>query len=122
HYLQNPLDWGADIVMHSATKYLGGHSDVVHGCTITNSDDIQERLKFIQNSCGAVPGPQDCFLVLRGLKTLHVRMRQHCINAKAIAEYLRNHDKVANVFLCGFEDHPHHEIAKKQMRDFGSML
>lgn len=121
-YLQNPLDWGADIVMHSATKYLGGHSDVVHGCIVTNNDALQERLAFIQNSCGAVPGPQDCFLVLRGLKTLHLRMRQHCINGKAIAEWLRTHDKVDQVLWCGFEDHPNHEIAKKQMRDFGGMV
>lgn len=121
-YLQNPLYWGADIVMHSATKYLGGHSDVVHGCVITNNDTLHERLKFIQNSCGAVPGPQDCFLVLRGLKTLHVRMRQHCINAKAIAEWLKTHDKVEKVFWCGLPEHPNHEIAKKQMRDFGGML
>ena len=121
-YLQNPLDWGADIVMHSATKYLGGHSDVVHGCIITNDNDLHERLKFIQNSCGAVPGPQDCFLVLRGLKTLHVRMRQHCLNAKEIAQWLRNHDKIDKVYWCGFEDHPNHNIAKKQMRDFGGMI
>jgi len=121
-YLQNPLDWGADIVMHSATKYLGGHSDVVHGCVITNDSDLQSRLEFIQNSCGAVPGPQDCFLVLRGLKTLHVRMRQHCENTKKIAHWLRTHDKVDQVFWCGFDSHPNHEIAKKQMRDFGGML
>ena len=121
-YLQNPLDLGADIVMHSATKYLGGHSDVVHGCAITNSEEINERLKFIQNSCGAIPGPQDCFLILRGLKTLHVRMRQHCVNGKIIAEWLRNQNKIKDVYWCGFEDHPNHEIAKRQMRDFGGML
>jgi cystathionine gamma-lyase len=121
-YLQNPLDWGADIVMHSATKYLGGHSDVIHGCAITNTKELHEQLKFIQNSCGAVPGPQDCFLILRGLKTLHVRMRQHCINAKSIAHWLRKHDKIEKVNWCGFEDHPNHAIAKKQMRDFGGML
>lgn len=121
-YLQNPLDWGADIVMHSATKYLGGHSDVVHGCIVTNNDDLHERLTFIQNSCGAVPGPQDCFLVLRGLKTLHVRMRQHCINAKAIAEWLQKHEKVEQVFWCGLPEYPNHTVAKKQMRDFGGML
>ena len=121
-YLQNPLDWGANIVMHSATKYLGGHSDVVHGCVITNNDEIHQKLKFIQNSCGAIPGPQDCFLVLRGLKTLHVRMRQHSLNGKAVAEWLRQHDKVEKVFWCGFEDHPNHKIAEKQMRDFGGML
>jgi cystathionine beta-lyase len=121
-YLQNPLDWGADIVMHSATKYLGGHSDVIHGCVITNDSDLQNQLQFIQNSCGAVPGPQDCFLVLRGLKTLHVRMRQHCANARKIAHWLKDHDKVDQVFWCGFENHPNHKIAKKQMRDFGGML
>ncbi len=121
-YLQNPLDWGADIVMHSATKYLGGHSDVVHGCIITNSDDLQKKLRFIQNSCGAVPGPQDCFLVLRGLKTLHVRMRQHCINAKAIATWLKTNKKVDQVLWCGLPEHPNHNIAKKQMRDFGGMV
>ncbi len=121
-YLQNPLDWGADIVLHSATKYLGGHSDVVHGCIITNSDDLQKKLRFIQNSCGAVPGPQDCFLVLRGLKTLHVRMRQHCINAKAIATWLKTNKKVDQVLWCGLPEHPNHNIAKKQMRDFGGMV
>lgn len=121
-YLQNPLDWGADIVMHSATKYLGGHSDVVHGCIIVNDDALHERLSFIQNSCGAVPGPQDCFLILRGIKTLHVRMRQHCANGKVIAQWLKTHDKVDQVLWCGFEDHPNHDVAKKQMRDFGGML
>jgi len=121
-YLQNPLDWGADIVMHSATKYLGGHSDVVHGCIIVNDDALHERLSFIQNSCGAVPGPQDCFLILRGIKTLHVRMRQHCANGKVIAQWLKTHDKVDQILWCGFEDHPNHDVAKKQMRDFGGML
>lgn len=121
-YLQNPLDWGADIVLHSATKYLGGHSDVVHGALIVKDAALEERLRFIQNSCGAVPGPQDCFLVLRGIKTLHVRMQRHCENGKKIAEYLRAHPKVAKVLWCGFEDHPNHAIAKKQMRDFGGMI
>ncbi len=121
-YLQNPLDWGADIVMHSATKYLGGHSDVIHGCVVTNNDQLHEQLRFIQNSCGAVPGPQDCFLVLRGLKTLHVRMQQHCANGKVVAAWLRQHDAVDQVFWCGFEDHPNHNIAKKQMRDFGGIV
>lgn len=121
-YLQNPLDWGADIVLHSATKYLGGHSDVVHGALIMNDAAIEEKLRFIQNSCGAVPGPHDAWLVLRGIKTLHVRMQRHCENGKAIAHYLRQHPKVAKVYWCGFEDHPNHEIAKKQMRDFGGMI
>lgn len=121
-YLQNPLDWGADIVLHSATKYLGGHSDVVHGALIMNDAALEEKLRFIQNSCGAVPGPHDCWLVLRGIKTLHVRMQRHCENGKKIAEYLRNHPKVGKVIWCGFEDHPNHAIAKKQMRDFGGMI
>ena len=121
-YLQNPLDWGADIVMHSATKYLGGHSDVVHGCVITNSDELQERLLFIQNSCGAVPGPQDCFLILRGIKTLHLRMQRHCENGKKVALFLKNHPKVDKVYWVGLEEHPNHEVAKKQMRDFGGMI
>jgi len=121
-YLQNPLDWGADIVLHSATKYLGGHSDVVHGVLIVNDAALEERLRFIQNSCGAVPGPQDCFLVLRGIKTLHVRMQRHCENGRKIAEWLRQHPKVGKVLWCGFEDHPNHAIARKQMRDFGGMI
>jgi len=121
-YLQNPLDWGADIVVHSATKYLGGHSDVVHGCVIVNEDALEEKLRFIQNSCGAVPGPHDCWLVLRGIKTLHVRMDRHCENGAKVAHFLRNHPKVARVLWVGFEDHPNHEIAKKQMRGFGGMI
>ena len=121
-YLQNPLDWGADIVLHSATKYLGGHSDVVHGVLVVNDAALEERLRFIQNSCGAVPGPQDCFLVLRGIKTLHVRMQRHCENGRKIAEWLRQHPKVGKVLWCGFEDHPNHAIARKQMRDFGGMI
>lgn len=121
-YLQNPLDWGADIVLHSATKYLGGHSDVVHGVLVVNEAELEERLRFIQNSCGAVPGPQDCFLVLRGIKTLHVRMQRHCENGRKIAEWLRQHPKVGKVLWCGFEDHPNHAIARKQMRDFGGMI
>ena len=121
-YLQNPLDLGADIVLHSATKYIGGHSDVVHGCLMMNDEKIYEKLKFIQNSCGAVPGPQDCFLILRGLKTLHVRMQRHCENRKKIANWLRNNPKVDKVYWSGFEDHPNHEIAKKQMRGFGGMM
>ena len=121
-YLQNPLNLGADIVVHSATKYIGGHSDCVHGCLIMNDDNIYERLKFIQNSCGAIPGPQDCFLILRGLKTLHVRMNRHCENGEKIAHWLRNNPKVDKVFWAGFEDHPNYEIAKKQMRGFGGMM
>jgi cystathionine gamma-lyase len=121
-YLQNPLDWGADIVLHSATKYLGGHSDVVHGALIMNDAGLEERLRFIQNSCGAVPGPHDCWLVLRGIKTLHIRMQRHSENGKKIAEYLRTHQKVGKVLWVGFEDHPNHDIAKKQMRDFGGMI
>lgn len=121
-YLQNPLDWGADIVLHSATKYLGGHSDVVHGALIMNDATLEEKLRFIQNSCGAVPGPHDCWLVLRGIKTLHVRMQRHCENGEAIANYLRSHSKVGKVYWCGFEDHPNHVIAKKQMRGFGGMI
>ena len=121
-YLQNPLDLGADIVVHSATKYLGGHSDVVHGAIIVKEDELAKQLYFIQNSCGAVPGPQDCFLVLRGLKTLHVRMQRHCENGAAVAQFLRKHPKVAKVYWCGFEDHPNHHIAKQQMRGFGGMI
>ncbi len=121
-WLQNPLALGATMVLHSATKYLGGHSDVVHGCVITSDDSIAERLAFIQNSCGGVPGPQDCFLVLRGLKTLHVRMQRHCENGEAIACYLRSHPKVDRVLWCGFEDHPNHHVAAKQMRGYGGMI
>lgn len=121
-YLQNPLDLGADIVMHSVTKYLGGHSDVIQGALMMNSAELREKLYFIQKSCGAVPGPMDCFLVLRGIKTLHVRMRQHCENGKIIAGWLRNHPKVAKVYWPGFEDSPGYGVAKKQMRDFGGML
>lgn len=121
-YLQNPLDQGADIVMHSATKYLGGHSDVIQGCLVMNSDSLREQLYFIQKSCGAVPGPQDCFLVLRGIKTLHLRMQRHCENGEKIAHWLRNHSKVKKVYWPGFTDAPGHEIAKKQMRGFGGMI
>jgi cystathionine beta-lyase/cystathionine gamma-synthase len=121
-YLQNPLDLGADIVMHSATKYLGGHSDVIQGCLVMNDPELREQLYFIQKSCGAVPGPQDCFLVLRGIKTLHVRMQRHCENGGKVAHFLRNHPKVGRVYWCGFEDHPNYAIAKKQMRDFGGMM
>ncbi|MBX2902427.1 MAG: cystathionine gamma-synthase [Chitinophagales bacterium] len=121
-YLQNPLDLGADIVMHSVTKYLGGHSDVIMGALITNSDDLHQRLAFIHNSCGAVPGPMDSFLVLRGIKTLHLRMQRHCENGKKIAAYLRQHPRIEKVYYPGLEDHPNHAIAKKQMRDFGGMI
>jgi cystathionine gamma-lyase/cystathionine beta-lyase len=121
-YLQNPLNLGADIVMHSATKYLGGHSDVVMGVLCMNDDKLYEQLAFIHNSCGAVPGPMDSFLVLRGIKTLHLRMEQHCINGKIVAEFLKNHPKVATVNWPGFPDHPGHAIAKKQMKGFGGMI
>jgi cystathionine gamma-lyase len=121
-YLQNPLDLGADIVMHSVTKYLGGHSDVVMGALVTNDEKLYQELAFIHNSCGAVPGPQDSFLVLRGIKTLHLRMERHCLNGRKIAEYLKSHPKIGKVYWPGFTDHPNHEIAKKQMRDFGGML
>jgi cystathionine gamma-lyase len=121
-YLQNPLDLGADVVMHSATKYLGGHSDVIMGALVVNDEQLYKDLAFIANSCGAVPGPQDCFLMLRGIKTLHLRMERHCFNGKKIAEHLRNHPKVGKVYWPGFTDHPNHAIAKKQMRDFGGML
>ena len=121
-YLQQPLNLGADIVMHSATKYLGGHSDVVMGALIVNDDKLAEDLAFIQNSSGAVPGPQDSFLMLRGIKTLHVRMQRHCENGKQIAEFLVDHPKIERVYWPGFDTHPNHDIAKKQMKDFGGML
>ncbi len=121
-YLQNPLDLGADLVLHSATKYLGGHSDVVHGAVITKNKSLAERLYFIQNASGAVPGPMDCFLVLRGIKTLHIRVQRACENAKAIAEFLKTQPRVSRVLYPGFLDHPGHEIAKKQMRGFGGMV
>jgi len=121
-YLQNPLDLGADIVMHSSTKYLGGHSDVIQGALMMNDADLREKLYFIQKSCGAVPGPMDCFLVLRGIKTLHVRMQRHCENGRTIAHFLRKHPAVERVYWCGFEDHPNFSIAQKQMQDFGGMM
>jgi cystathionine beta-lyase len=121
-YLQQPLTLGADIVMHSATKYLGGHSDVVMGALVVNDKDLAEKLYFIQNSCGAVCGPMDSFLVLRGIKTLHVRMQRHCENGKAVAEFLGTHPKVEKVYWPGFKSHPNHEVAKKQMKDFGGMV
>lgn len=121
-YLQNPLDLGADIVMHSATKYLGGHSDVVMGALMTNNKEYYDQLAFITNSCGPVPGPQDSFLVLRGLKTLHLRMKAHCANGKLVAEFLRSHPKVGKVYWPGFADHPNHDVASRQMKDFGGMI
>jgi cystathionine gamma-lyase len=121
-YLQNPIDMGADIVMHSVTKYLGGHSDVVMGALCVNDDKLYEQLAFIHNSCGATPGPQDSFLVLRGIKTLHVRMDRHCENGRKVAEFLKTHPKIEKIYWPGFEDHPNHDIAKKQMRDFGGMI
>jgi cystathionine gamma-lyase len=121
-YLQTPLDMGADMVMHSLTKYMGGHSDAVMGALIVNDDELHERLSFIQNASGGTPGPQDCFLILRGLKTLHLRMQRHCENGRAIAQYLKNHPKVEKVFWPGFEDHHNHQVAKSQMRDFGGMI
>ena len=121
-YLQQPLNLGADIVMHSATKYLGGHSDVVLGALVVKDKNMAEKLYFIQNASGAICGPQDAFLVLRGIKTLHVRMQRHCKNGKAIAQYLANHPKIENVYWPGFESHPNHHIAKSQMNDFGGMV
>ncbi len=121
-YLQTPLDLGADIVLHSATKYIGGHSDVIHGCLIVKDAELAAQFHFLQNATGAVPGPQDCFLILRGIKTLHLRVERACQNAAKIATYLLNHPKVASVNYPGFEAHPGHEIAKKQMRDFGAMV
>ena len=121
-YLQNPMDLGADIVMHSVTKYLGGHSDVVMGALCMSDDSLYEKLAFIHNSCGATPGPMDSFLVLRGIKTLHLRMERHCFNGRQVATFLRSHPKVEKVYWQGFEDHPNHSIAKTQMRDFGGMI
>lgn len=121
-YLQNPMDLGADIVMHSITKYMGGHSDVVMGALVCNDDKIAKELYFIQNSSGAICGPQDSFLVLRGIKTLHLRMQRHSENGKEIAHFLNDHPKVDKVYWPGFESHPNHEVAKKQMRDFGGMI
>lgn len=121
-YLQQPLDLGADIVMHSATKYLGGHSDVVMGALAVKDKSIADQLYFIQNASGAVCGPQDSFLVLRGIKTLHVRMQRHCENGRAVAMFLQQHSKVENVYWPGLETHPNHHIAKDQMNDFGGML
>lgn len=121
-YLQRPLELGADIVMHSVTKYLGGHSDVIMGALVLNDDDLAEKLYFLQNASGAVPGPQDSFLVLRGIKTLHVRMQRHCENAREIAQFLNDHPQVKQVYWPGLVSHPNHEIARRQMKDFGGML
>jgi cystathionine gamma-lyase len=121
-FLQNPLDLGADVVMHSVTKYLGGHSDVVMGALVLNDDTLAQQLYFIQNSTGGVPGPQDCFLVLRGIKTLHIRMERHCENGKSIAEFLKQHPKVDKVYWPGFPNHPNHLVAKEQMKDYGGMM
>ena len=121
-FLQNPLNLGADIVIHSATKYLGGHSDLIHGAVITNHDDIAERLRFLQNAVGAVPGPQDCFLLLRGIKTLHLRVERSCQNAVRIAQFLKSHPKVNHVYYPGLVEHPQHNLAKRQMRYFGGMV
>ncbi|WP_291959613.1 cystathionine gamma-synthase [Maribacter sp.] len=121
-YLQKPLELGADIVMHSATKYLGGHSDTVVGALVVKDKELADQLYFIQNASGAVCGPMDSFLVLRGIKTLHVRMQRHCENGKAIAEYLKSNPKIEKVYWPGFEDHPNHYIAKEQMKDFGGMI
>ena len=121
-YLQNPINLGADIVMHSATKYLAGHSDVVLGALMLNDDEIAEKLYFIQNASGAVPGPQYCFLTLRGIKTLHVRMQRHCENANKVANFLNNHEMIEKVYWPGLDSHKNHDVAKKQMSDFGGML
>jgi cystathionine gamma-lyase len=121
-YLQNPLSLGADIVMHSVTKYLGGHSDVVMGALVVNDDKLFEQLAFIHNSCGATPGPMDSFLVIRGIKTLHLRMERHCYNGRRVAEFLIDHPNVEKVYWPGFPEHPNHKIAKRQMRDYGGMI
>lgn len=121
-YLQNPLELGADIVIHSVTKYLSGHSDVVMGAIVTNREDLHEQLKFLQNACGAVPSPHDCFLALRGIKTLHLRMQRHCENAEQIADFLESHPKVDEVYYPGIPAHPNHEVAVRQMRGFGGMI
>jgi cystathionine beta-lyase/cystathionine gamma-synthase len=121
-YVQTPLDFGADVVMHSVTKYLSGHSDVVMGALITNHEGLAEQFRFLQNACGAVPGPQDCFLVLRGIKTLHLRMAAHGENAMKVARFLADHPKVGRVYYPGLANHPNHEVAKRQMRNFGGMV
>lgn len=121
-YLQNPIDLGADLVTHSATKYIGGHSDVVHGCVMTSNEEVANKLRFIQNAAGAIPGPMDCFLILRGIKTLHIRVQRACENATQVANFLNGHSKVSKVYYPGLVEHPNHDIAKKQMRMFGAMV
>jgi len=121
-YLQNPIDLGADIVMHSVTKYIGGHSDVVMGALMLNDEETYKKLWFIYNACGATPGPMDSFLVLRGIKTLHLRMKAHCENGRKVAEFLKAHPKIDKIYWPGFEDHPNHAVAAKQMLDFGGMI
>ena len=121
-YLQNPIDLGADLVLHSGTKYLGGHSDVIHGAVICKTNELADQLHFIQNATGAVPGPMDCFLILRGIKTLHVRVQRACENAARVAEFLQSHSKVNRVLYPGIPTHPGHDVAKRQMRDFGAMI
>jgi cystathionine gamma-lyase/cystathionine beta-lyase len=121
-YLQNPIDLGADIVMHSVTKYIAGHSDVVMGALVTNNEELYKQLFFYYNACGGTPGPQDSFLALRGIKTLHLRMKAHCENGRQVATYLKSHPRVEKIYWPGFEDHPNHDVAKKQMRDFGGMI
>ena len=121
-YLQNPMDYGADIIMHSVTKFIGGHSDVVMGALMLNDETVANELYRIQNSSGAICGPQDSFLVLRGVKTLHVRMDRHCYNAKKVVEFLQGHEKIDKIYYPGIESHPNHDIAKKQMRNFGGMI
>lgn len=121
-FLQNPINFGADMVLHSATKYISGHSDVIHGCVVTNEKPLAEKLHFIQKATGAVPSPFDCFLVLRGIKTLHIRVQRACENAEKIALFLHQHPKIGKVYWPGFSEHPNHDIAKKQMRMYGAML
>src|ERR671919_1828629 len=121
-YLQRPLELGADVVVHSVTKYLGGHSDLIGGAIVTSDDELIERLTFLQNAAGAVPGPMDCFLALRGVKTLAIRMEAHCTGAERIAEFLAGHPKVARIYYPGLPDHPGHDVAARQMRRFGGML
>jgi cystathionine gamma-lyase len=121
-YLQTPLALGADIVMHSVTKYLGGHSDVIMGALCLSDENLYQQLAFIHNSCGATPGPMDSFLVLRGIKTLHLRMERHCFNGRKIAEFLKTHPKIDKLYWPGFPDSHNHDIAKKQMKDFGGMI
>jgi len=121
-YLQRPLDLGADIILHSCTKYLGGHSDAVLGALVCNKKEIDDQLRFLQNACGATPGPMDCFLILRGIKTLHIRMKRACRNAGRLAEFLKNHPAINKVNYPGFKTHPSHQLASTQMSDYGAMV